>query len=769
MIDQPLEPLDETVLMNKHKMEMVDKVVALQEAIDSALFTIGKEDLYKFNKHVLEVEKNKSKLTSFHREMCHFVTDDMHRKKLLLVPRGHLKSTLITIGYSLFRIINNPNIRILILNATWQMAVDFLTEIKRNLQANEKLIRIFGDLSGGATEWSNDRITLKRTDMNIKGPTVWATGIESNLVGSHPDLIIMDDVVNRDNTGTHEQIEKVILRYKDALDLLEPGGQIIVIGTRWSEVDFYSWIMDKETGVIQSFDSMVREAYQGNLLSGEDFSPIWPEKYNLKTFQDLQREKGWFEFSAQYLNNPIPDEAATFKRGDFQRFDLEDVRGKNLTKAILVDPAIEVGVRSDYSAIVVVGMDEFKNIFVLDLDRGRWLPNELIEKIFQYDDRWHPHAIGIETIAYQRALAYSIREHMNEKRQYLPIKELRHHDQSKEKRIGGMQPFYEARRVYHPKGNKFTTYLEEELAAFPRGKHDDFCFAAGTKVMTINGNKNIEKIRKGDRVLTRNGYKLVIESKCTGIRNTIKRVGITATPDHPFITRSGIKRFDKLKPSDRIYMWNEKRLFIEEKSFIDTLSPQEDIFGYISGVTMFIKEIQFLSIGQYGLKNLVKFLQNTLSIIKTEIRSIMTFLIWNYLLNLNTCLSMLLSQTEFYSQRKISNLPESMLPFGMEVRKERNGTAFMQRNHGRKENLIHYHVLGVNQNLSHYSATPSIVPADAMEDTGGLPTYNLLIEGSHEFFANGILVHNCDALSFISEVLIPPRKRESRYHHTYLY
>ena len=41
------------------------------------------------------------------------------RKKLLLIPRGHFKSTCATIGYSLWRVCHDPNIRILISN--WEI------------------------------------------------------------------------------------------------------------------------------------------------------------------------------------------------------------------------------------------------------------------------------------------------------------------------------------------------------------------------------------------------------------------------------------------------------------------------------------------------------------------------------------------------------------------------------------------------------------------------------------------------------------------------
>lgn len=469
-----MEEIDET-LINKNKIVLADQLIKAQEAKDELLRMKGKEDLFIFDKYVLGMSKgtNAVPLSPFHKELCHFVQNKRDRKKLILIPRGHLKSTLLTIGYSTYRIVQDQNIRILILNATWQMSVDFLSEIKRHLKENETLTRLYGDLTVGATEWSSDRITLARTDQNIKGPTVWATGIESNLVGSHPDLIIMDDVVNRDNSQTAEQIEKVINRYRDCLDLLEPGGQLLIIGTRWSPVDLYGWVLNPENGVKDDFDVIVHKAYEGNIETGEDFKPLWPDKFDLKELQSRLRGDGWYQFSSQYMNNPIPEQNATFRREWFQNYNFTDIRGKEMTKILTIDPAISTEKSADYTAMVVSGVDIFGNIFILDVWRGKVQPSDLINKIFELCETWHPNQVGIETVAYQKALAYSIREQMQVKRRYLPIVEVQPHERTKDQRIKGLQPLYENRKIFHPDNHRLKFFFEQELIEFPRGGHDD--------------------------------------------------------------------------------------------------------------------------------------------------------------------------------------------------------------------------------------------------------------------------------------------------------
>lgn len=464
-----------SLINNENKVKLADQLILQSKLYDENRERLGRENLFIFNKHVLNIDQGKGAvpLAPFHKELCNFVTDDTKRKKLVLLPRGHLKSSLITVGYSLFRIINNPNIRILIQSATWEIAVDFLIEIKRHLKENEDFKRLYGDFFEGAEEWSADRITIRRTDQNIKGPTVKAAGIETNLVGTHPDLIIIDDPHNRDNSQTAEQIESVINRFRDCIDLLEPGGQLIVIGTRWNPVDLYGWIQDKENHIYQDFDVMVKQAYEGNIETGEEFVSLWPDKFSLEELRSRLRADGWYQFSSQYLNNPIPEQDAKFKREWFQLYDVEEIRGKDMRKILTIDPAISIEKHADFTAMVVCGIDQFSNVFVLDIWRGKVLPSQLISKIFELNELWHPNHIGIETNVFQKTLAYSLREEMQRRSRFLPLVEVQPHERTKELRIQGLQPLYENKKVFHPRNHPLKFYFEQELAEFPRSGHDD--------------------------------------------------------------------------------------------------------------------------------------------------------------------------------------------------------------------------------------------------------------------------------------------------------
>jgi len=440
-------------------------------------------NLYAFDKDCLNVDKgpNKVKLAPFHKEMCDFVDQNPSKQKLLLVPRGFLKSTLITIGKTLQWICEDPSVRILIANATYSMAVAFLNVIKRHLHNNELMAEIFGQLAIEPDKWSESAITLKQAKEVIGGEkeaTVLCYGMGGNLVSQHYDKIILDDVVNENTISTRDQIEKTIQFYRMCQPLLEKDGELIVIGTRWHEQDLYDWIMDKENGVIQEFNVFFRRALENELWDDnvKQFvkgTSLWPEKYSLDDFTKIRRKMGPYAFSSQFLNDPFPSSDADFKREWFRYYDESDLRGADMNRYTLIDPAISLEKTADYTGVITVGIDKFSNVYILDILRARLKVNELNNLIFQQNERWHPLQIGIEDVAFQRALRYSLKQEEEKRKRYLPIIELKPYARSKDQRIKGLQPLYANGKVYHSKELVYNVYLEDELTRFPNGKHDD--------------------------------------------------------------------------------------------------------------------------------------------------------------------------------------------------------------------------------------------------------------------------------------------------------
>lgn len=165
-------------------------------------------------------------------------------RKLILIPRNHLKSTVVTIVWSIQQILNNFNIRICINNAKYDTAREFVATIQNHLDTGSKLEKIFGQFRSARLGWNKDSFTIAHRSLPRAQPTVMAASIDSILNGKHFDLIINDDLVEPNNVRTKEQIEKVIDFHKDCFNQIDKGGLIVDIGTRWAAQDLYGHILN---------------------------------------------------------------------------------------------------------------------------------------------------------------------------------------------------------------------------------------------------------------------------------------------------------------------------------------------------------------------------------------------------------------------------------------------------------------------------------------------------------------------------------------------
>lgn len=173
-------------------------------------------------------------------------------RKLILLPRGHQKSTIITVCWTIQQLLINPNLTVGIYSATWKLSKDLLHQIK-NILVTSPLKSIYGPFDK-SSRWTIESIDITQKNAALKkDPTISTGGLDSGKTGSHCDLMIFDDVVTPENTGTPEQTRKTIDAFKDCLPLLNPGGKIVVVGTRYTQGDLYGELIEQEARSINGF------------------------------------------------------------------------------------------------------------------------------------------------------------------------------------------------------------------------------------------------------------------------------------------------------------------------------------------------------------------------------------------------------------------------------------------------------------------------------------------------------------------------------------
>ena len=421
----------------------------------------------------------------FIKEILGFEVKDFHKEWIdaieknnylvLLAPRGHGKTTIIG-GYIIWKIITKPDIRILIVTVNQQKADEMMSIIRENLATNEKIIKYFGEQIGSI--WSNSRIRVKNAGIKHKEPTLQVLGLTSSQISSHYDLIILDDIVDEKNSATEHRRNSLISWYNNTLTpMLEPGGKIIDVGTRWHASDIHSYLSNLDIYKTLTYKAIIQEPTQEN----PDIEPkvLWPERFpyedeirdnkliiGLKTIRE--KNIGRVAFAMQYQNEIIQTEDSPIKlewvEQAKERWDELNIP-PNIKRYIGVDLASKTE-KGDYFSITVIGKDEGNNIYVLDSIRDRLTMAQQLEVIKEMDRIWEPISIGIESNAAQKIITDNWIESTS-----LPIVQLKSSwINDKWSRVQRLSVLFETGRIILKPS---LVHLIDELIEFPRGKHDD--------------------------------------------------------------------------------------------------------------------------------------------------------------------------------------------------------------------------------------------------------------------------------------------------------
>lgn len=405
--------------------------------------------------------------------------DPNRNKLLILMPRGTFKSSIVTIGFTLQYLLNDGDARILIDSETYSKSKDFLAEVKGHLEDNSKYRDIFKAIHGvfpddnkrdSSVRWTDKAVDLACRKHKRKEPSISCSGIDRSINGLHFDLIIEDDLHSEKNVTNKEQIEQVINHRKLATSLLDPGMPRITIGTRWDYQDAYQHILDNSR---DSYNIIIRKAIE------DDGSLLFPERLTLEFLNQQKRDQGTYIYSCQYMNNPVDDDTATFKKSYFRTMEWSLVKDKPINWFLAIDPSAG-GEYSDYAAFVLCGMDAQNELYVRQIHRAKMNYAEIITLMFDWNQKYQPRRIALETVATQKTIEYMLNDEQKRRSLWLPVQTIKTRDNTKKERIEALAPYYEFGRIHHVKECNQLDELEYELLHFPKGTHDDVADALAT-------------------------------------------------------------------------------------------------------------------------------------------------------------------------------------------------------------------------------------------------------------------------------------------------
>jgi predicted phage terminase large subunit-like protein len=392
-----------------------------------------------------------------------------------LWSREHYKSTIISFALTIQDILRDPEITVGIFSCTRPLAKRLLRQIKFELESNAMLKKLFpeilyADPRKESPKWSEDDGIIVKRKSNPAASTVEAWGlVDGQPTGKHFSLMVYDDVVTRESVTSPDMIRKVTEAWELSLNLGAHGGRFRYIGTRYHMNDTYKTIMER--------GSAIDRIYPATENGKPDGEPVFLDR---ETLARKRRDMGPYTFSSQMLQDPTADDAQGFDIAWLKHTRIEGTAGMNLY--IVVDPAGEKKKDSDYTVMLVIGLAQDDNYYLVDMVRDRMNLTERGEKLMELHRTYKPKAVGYEKYGLQADIEFI--EYLQKSRTYNFTVTKLGGAMPKNDRIRKLVPLFEQGRIFLPMTHHYVDYqgrssdlvrdfVDQEYVSFPVSNHDD--------------------------------------------------------------------------------------------------------------------------------------------------------------------------------------------------------------------------------------------------------------------------------------------------------
>ncbi len=282
------------------------------------------------------------------------------KRLMIFMPPRHGKSETVTVHYAAYRLQCEPKMNIIIGCYNQKLANRFSRRIRRICETGMEL--------------SNERRAAEEWETNAGGG-VRAVGVGAGVTGFGAGLIIIDDPVK-----SRAHAESVTIRENtadwfndDIYTRLEPGGQIIIIQTRWHEDDLSGRLLRemKESEKSEEWEvvKIPALAETEDPLGREPGEALCPERFSAEDLDRIRTRIGSRSFESLYQQSPFPEEGSLFKRSWFRRY--VDAPPAGLRWVRGYDLAVSTKTSADHTASFRCALDDNGDLYIADGFRGR--------------------------------------------------------------------------------------------------------------------------------------------------------------------------------------------------------------------------------------------------------------------------------------------------------------------------------------------------------------------------------------------------------------
>jgi predicted phage terminase large subunit-like protein len=424
----------------------------------------------------------------FHFEMMHEMASG--GRVAFASPRGFAKSTITDVVMTGWFALNTKYHFILIISDTYTQAKMQLSALKSELENNQSINDIYGDVRGRV--WGEDTIIINGLQGEVMvmalGAGMKIRGLKFNQY--RPELAIIDDLENQEAVSNKERRDKLERWFLfDMMPGLAKDGNIIYIGTIMHFNSLLMKIVSKE----QRYISFRTHKYQA-ITNGQS---LWPSRWPIEKLVAMRDDPndpdylGALVFAQEMQNDPQDDHERIFKtdwlNNRYKLFELRrewELKNENSSVSFEksfferiiggVDPAISEKQTADYFAFTTIGIAHGTgHIYTLDYFKARiGDPMQQVQTILDKYEEWGHDNIKVETVAYQKGLYTLVRNEGAKRGIYAPLSEFKP-DADKVRRARIHSANFSGGIVHLRDDHPLFEDFINELLQFPLGEHDD--------------------------------------------------------------------------------------------------------------------------------------------------------------------------------------------------------------------------------------------------------------------------------------------------------
>jgi predicted phage terminase large subunit-like protein len=392
--------------------------------------------------------------------------NDLAAKKInrliINMPPRHTKSEFASYLLPAWMVGKNPKLKIIQATHTGELAIRFGRKAK-NLIDSENYAKIF------ETRLQEDSQAAGRWETQ-QGGEYFAAGVGGAITGRGADLLIIDDPHSEQDAMSANAFENAYEWYTSGpRQRLQPGGQIVLVMTRWSKKDLTGILMDNQKKV--KGDQWEVVEFPAIMDHGDNKKPVWPQYWSMKELESVKATLPAGKWNAQWMQEPTSEEGALIKREWWKKWDKEFL--PDVTYVIQsYDTAFLKKETADYSAITTWGIfypeeGGKPNIILLDAIKDRFEFPELRREALEQYKYWQPDMVIVEQKASGTPLTHELRQMDIPVMTFTPSR-----GNDKHVRVNSCAPLFEAGLIWAP-DEQYAEEVIEECASFPYGDHDD--------------------------------------------------------------------------------------------------------------------------------------------------------------------------------------------------------------------------------------------------------------------------------------------------------